>query len=153
MKVLMQIKPCQLGCSMRCWKEAKSKIDKVPHSQARSALLNYIAKMETMGLPIPKTSVDLKVKIVGKPVKKCRKVDQNCKHIKPHRECYFWKFHTKLSHNVAMGVINQEQPMVKYNTVHLQLSCRWLTSFDAITKWWKKQIYLTNIFDLVQDLG
>ncbi len=47
-KVIMQIKPHQPGCSMRCWKEAESKIDKVPHSQARSVLLNYIAEMETM---------------------------------------------------------------------------------------------------------
>ncbi len=49
---------------MRCWKEAESKIGKVPHSQAHNVLLNYVAVIETMGLPISKKSVDLMVRLV-----------------------------------------------------------------------------------------
>ncbi len=94
--ILMQIKPHQLGSSMHCWKKTKHKIKNVPHSQARNVRLNCIAKIEAMGLPIAKKSVNLMVKLVNKPVKKCNKVDQNCKHVKPHRECYLCKFQTKL---------------------------------------------------------
>jgi len=42
-KVLIRIKPYQLGSSMCCWKEAKMKIDKVDHLQARNVLFSYIA--------------------------------------------------------------------------------------------------------------
>ncbi len=121
----MRIKPHQPGISMYCWKEAESKIDEVHHSQARTVLLNCIAEMETMGLLISKKSVNLTVKFVKKPVKKYRKVDQNCMHVRPHREHYLCKFQMKLSHNVALGMVDQEQPLVNYDTVHLQLSC-WL---------------------------
>ncbi len=120
----MQIKPHQPGCSMRGWKEAESKINKVPHSQVRSVLLNYIAEMETIGLPIAKTSVDLKVRLVETLVKKCRKVDQNCKHIKACREHQFWKFQTKLLREVALGMINQATTRVNHDALHLQLCCR-----------------------------
>ncbi len=122
-KVLMRLKPHQPGCSMRCWKEAKFKIDKVHQSEARGVLLNYIAQMEALGLPIAKESVDLTVRLVNKPVKKGRKVDRNCKHIESRRRLYYRKFQTKLSQEVALGMINHDKPMVNYDAVHLQLSC------------------------------
>ncbi len=79
-------------------------------------------------IAISKMSVNLTVKLVKKPIKKCRKVDQNCKHIRPCREQYLRKFQTKLSHNVALNTMDQEKPLVNYDAVHLQLSC-WLVDF------------------------
>ncbi len=81
-----------------------------------------------MGLSIAKISVDLMLRLVNKLSKKCRKVDQNCKHVKWLRERYLCKFQTKLSQDVALGMMDKEQSMVNYDAVHLQLSC-WLFNF------------------------
>ncbi len=59
-----------------------------------------------MGLPIAKKSVNLTVGLVDELFKKCKKVEQNCKHVKLHKESYFYKFQTKLSQNVALGMID-----------------------------------------------
>jgi len=69
-------------------------------------------------------SVDLKVRLVKKPVRKCKKVDQNCKHVEPRMKRYYCKFQTILSCEVALDMINHDKPMVNYDAVHLQLSCR-----------------------------
>ncbi len=100
----------------------------MPHPQARIVLLNYIAEMETMGLTFSNNPVNLTVKLIKKPSRKCRKVDQNWKHVRPHKEQCLHKFQTKLSHNVALTTTDQEQPMVNYNAVYLKLNC-WLVDF------------------------
>ncbi len=42
------------------------KFDKKHHSHTRNVLLNYIAAMETLGLPTAKELVDLTINLVGK---------------------------------------------------------------------------------------
>ncbi len=126
----MWIKPLQLGCSMHYWKEAKSKIDKVDCSEARNVLFNYTSEMETMGLPIAIEQVNLSVELVEKKAKKCRHVYQNCKHTLLRWEQCLHKFQTKISHDVhvALGLMNQEWPMINCNAMNLQLSF-WFINF------------------------
>ncbi len=154
----MRLKPHQPGCSMRCWKVAESKIDKVHQSEARGVLLNYIAELETMGLPIAKESVDLTVRLVDKPDQKCKKMDRNCKHSAPRRKRYYRRFQTKLLKEVALGIIDQERTMINYDAMHLQLSCRLVdfircnhkmieksNSINAYSIWYEIQEELSTI--------